>query len=301
MNKKRNKVDLRDAGLRIGAVFGSFFFKTEHLHYGYWDDSLEVNIDNLPLAQQIYSSFLLEHVPAEVKSILDVGCGVGENARLLLDKGFKVDCVSPSAYLTEKTREKVQDQSKIFECYFEQVETDKRYDLILFSESFQYINMEKAFEQCMRLLNTGGYILICDFFKVRPQSAQVRRAISGGYRIEAFFETVGRFPLEQLKDIDITRYTAPNYTLVDQILKTVVLPTVQTFKDAMQSNYRFTSRLCSFIGRLFFRKKLQKLHYKYLSGNRNAENFSLYKTYRLFLYRKVDIPKGQSPARPSTA
>lgn len=286
MSKKKNKVDLRDAGLRIGTILGSFFFKSEHLHYGYWDDLLEVNVDNLSLAQQKYSAFLLEHVPPEVKSILDVGCGVGENARLLLDKGFKVDCVSPSAYLTEKTREKVLDQCEIFECYFEQVETGKRYDLILFSESFQYINMEKAFEQCMRLLNPGGYILICDFFKVRPQSAQMRRAISGGHRIEAFFQTIGRFPLEQLKDIDITRYTAPNYTLVDQIRKTVILPLVQTVKDAMQSNYRCTSRLCSLIGRIFFRKKLEKLSYKHLSGNRNAENFALYKTYRLFLYHK---------------
>lgn len=287
MSKKKNNVDLRDAGLRIGAVLGSFFFKTEHLHYGYWDESLEINVENLPLAQQKYSAFLLEHVPAEVKSILDVGCGIGENARLLLDKGYKVDCVSPSAYLTEKTREKVQDQSEIFECFFEKVETDKRYDLILFSESFQYINMEQAFTQCMRLLNPGGYILICDFFRLRPQSAPVRRAIGGGHRIERFFETVKRFPVEQLKDIDITRYTAPNYTLVDQIRKTVMLPIVETVKDAMQSNYRFTSRFISFIGRVFFGKKLKKLHYRHLSGNRNADNFTLYKSYRLFLYRKA--------------
>ena len=162
---KRGKKSSRELGLEVAASGGRHFFNIEHLHYGYWTNGLAVNMANFPAAQEKYTEYLLEHVPEGVKTILDVGCGTGKNARRLADMGYKVDCVSPNHYLSERTRELLGEGSTVFECEYEKLETERRYDCILFSESFQYINLIKGIEQTVRLLNNSGHLLVCDVFK----------------------------------------------------------------------------------------------------------------------------------------
>jgi SAM-dependent methyltransferase len=280
---KREKVDTRDIGLQIGLIFGQFFLKTSHLHYGYWPEDLEVNIDNFPEAQKNYTNFLMSHISDDVKSILDVGCGVGENAEILLAKGHQVDCVSPSKFLSDVTRQKVGDRIELFECFFEDIQTEKKYDMILFSESFQYIKMDKAFQKCMNLLKDDGYILICDFFKIPGEGA---RPMGGGHRLAKFNRVIGEFPFNKIKEIDITEYTAPNIDLVDQVLRQVAMPIQGILSNLLHTNYKILSKISGFIAQLFFRKKLEKIKFKYFSGERNAENFKKFKRYYLFLYQK---------------
>lgn len=90
------KVDSKEVGLIAGLNLLNFFLGTRDLHYGLWQDDLEVCIQNLPAAQQRYSDFLINHIPAGVKRILDVGCGAGGLASELLARGFEVEGVSPS-------------------------------------------------------------------------------------------------------------------------------------------------------------------------------------------------------------
>jgi len=277
------KVSSQDVGLKLGRILGQFLLKTDHLHYGFWTEGLEVNLDNLPQAQSDYADFLMGNIPEGINSILDIGCGVGENASLLLKKGYKVDCVSPSQYLSQVTREKVGDKCEIFESTFETVQTDKKYDLMLFSESFQYIKIEKALDKCAHLLNDGGYILICDFFKIPAEGA---RPMGGGHKLAKFFKIMAEKPFTQVKELDITNNAAPNITLVDNFLQQVVVPIHKIITEFLHSNYKITSGIARFIANLFFKKKLKKLAYKYLSGERNEANFKKFKTYRLFLYQK---------------
>ena len=281
--QQSEKVDTRDLGLQVGNILGKFLFKTEHLHYGYWPEDLEVSFDNLSQSQKNYTEFLLSHIPENVKTILDVGCGVGENAHKLLQKGYKVDCVSPSPFLTGKTREKVQDKSEIFECFFEDLQTDKKYDLILFSESFQYIKLVKSIPKALGLLNPEGYILISDFFKIPGEGTS---PMGGGHKLARFHEVIGEYPLTQLKDLDITKETAPNMHLVDEALQTVALPIKNLIDNMLKCNYKILYKIALFIANLFWKKRLKKLEFKYLSGERNAESFKKFKSYRLFVYQK---------------
>ena len=93
MSDKRDKRTIsREIGLEIGAVCGKHFLKLEHLHYGYWTDDLELEIFNLHIAQENYVNFLISHIPEGAKTILDVGCGMGQISRKLLDKGYTMDC-----------------------------------------------------------------------------------------------------------------------------------------------------------------------------------------------------------------
>ena len=108
MNKKyQDKVTSNEIGLEIGLVLSRFFFNTEHLHFGYWPDNLPLNIDNLKQAQDYHSDQIINAIPKNVDTILDVGSGSGGLAEKLIEKKYKVECVSPSEYLSDAIEKKL--------------------------------------------------------------------------------------------------------------------------------------------------------------------------------------------------
>lgn len=278
--KKQKKVSSKEIGLEIGLIIGKHFFNTEHLHYGYWTSELNIDLLNFTQAQENYSNFIISHIPDGAKTILDVGCGIGRLALKLINIGYRVDCVSPSSVLTEHAHNLLADKSHIFECSFEKLQTEKRYDVILFSESFQYVNLEKAIQNSIKFLNDNGYLLICDFFKT---DAEGKSIIGGGHKLIRFYDTISRYPLKLVKDIDITKETAPTIDIANDFLTNVGLPIWDLLTHFFKTNYRFIFKLVQWK----YRRKIEKINRKYFKGARNADNFKLFKTYRLFLYEKV--------------
>lgn len=277
------KVDSKEVGLVAGLNLFNFFLGTRDLHYGLWQDDLEVCIQNLPEAQQRYSDFLISHIPEGVTRILDVGCGAGGVASELLKRGYQVEGVSPSPLLSEAAQQQAGADFKIHQGRFEDVgfSDDDKFDLVLFSESFQYITLDTVLQNARRRLNPGGYILICDFFKT---GAPGRSVIGGGHPLKKFMAVLEKSGLEVLADKDITRETAPNLDIVDQMGRELFYPTFKLIGYAFDSNHPWLARLI----RWKYQKKLKKIDRKYLSGERNGENFALHKVYRLFLLR---VPK----------
>ncbi len=277
------KVDSKEVGLIAGLNLFNFFLGTRDLHYGLWQDDLEVCIQNLPAAQQRYSDFLISHIPAGVKRILDVGCGAGGLASELLARGFEVEGVSPSPLLSEAAQQQAGEGFKIHQGRFEDVRFDQeqKFDLVMFSESFQYITLASVFENAMQRLKPGGYILICDFFKT---DAPGRSVIGGGHPLKKFMAALEKSGLEVLADEDITRETAPNLDIVDQMGRELLHPTFKLIGYAFDSNHPWLAKLL----RWKYQKKIKKINRKYLSGERNGENFALHKVYRLLLLRKPE-------------
>jgi len=277
------KVDSREVGLVAGLNLFNFFLGTRDLHYGFWEDDLEVCIQNLPEAQKRYSDFLIGHIPEGVQRILDVGCGAGGVATELLARGYKVEGVSPSPLLSEAAQQQAGDSFRIHHGRFEDVsfEDDEKFDLVLFSESFQYITLDTALEKAGQLLGPGGYVLICDFFKTNAAGKSV---IGGGHPIDKFMGALDRSGLEVLEDKDITQQTAPNLDIVNQMGQELLLPTFRLVGYAFDRNHPWLSRIL----RWKYRKKIRKIDRKYLSGERSGENFARYKVYRLLLLRKPE-------------
>ncbi len=280
MSKLPDRVDSREVGLVAGLNLFHFFLGTRDLHYGLWGDDLEVKVQNMPEAQKRYSEFLLSHIPGGVERVLDVGCGAGGVASELIARGYRVEGVSPSPLLSKAARDQVGEDFVIHEGRFEDVRfaDDDKFDLVLFSESFQYIDLDRVLEYAKRRLNPGGHVLICDFFKVR---APGRSVIGGGHPIEKFRAALEASGLEVLEDIDITAETAPNLDLVAQMGEKLFLPTAELVGYAFDRNHPWLARLV----RWKYQKKLRKIRRKYLSGERNGENFARHKVYRMLLLR----------------
>jgi SAM-dependent methyltransferase len=279
--KKTEKYLSREVGLEIASICGRYFLKLEDLHYGYWTADLPVDIVNLHKAQENYTQFLISNLPDGIHTILDVGFGTGGVARRLIEGGYKVDGVSPSSFFADQGRQLLGDQVNVFECRYEDFETENRYDLVLFSESFQYIHVETALEKTRRLLNDGGYMLICDVFRKETEG---RRHQKGGHRLDKFRELIRDYPFEPVQDIDITELTAPTIDILSDALK-------EAGKPALDSGLRFLSGRYPLAFRFFswkYRKQFGKMDEKYFSGQRTGAKFKEFKSYRLLLYRKVD-------------
>ena len=255
-------------------------FKLDHLHYGLWKKGLEPEILNLHIAQDEYCKFIIAHIPAEVKSILDVGCGAGAFSKRLVDLGYNVDCVCPTEYQNKLVEELLGKTSEVFKCKFEEIQTAKKYDMVQFCESFQYIDLDRVLDVAASVVRQGGYMLICDFFK--KQSAD-KCGIKGGHKLDKFMDLLGRSPFEIIEDIDITEQTAPNMDILDRATKEVMIPVVSAVERFFKSRNPFVLKLIKWK----YRKKIEKAEKKYLQGKRAGKDFAESKTYRLFVCRKT--------------
>lgn len=277
-------MDSREAGL----VLAQQLLGIDDLHYGLWDDDLDLTISNLAVAQQRYSDQLISRLPAPTEDvrILDIGSGTGHLIQQCLDKGYRIDGVSPSPSLSKLIRERIKNRgdcdTQLFECRFEDFPADdhlQQYDAAYFSESFQYIPMEKAFEVLQKILKPGGKVIICDFFQRSDAdlSAPGANTFGGGHDLDRFKTLLGTVPFEEKSDIDITGKVSRNIALLDDILMNRLGPSLRTLGAFLGSRYPKSYWLLT----RPFQKRFRKLETKYFSGHRSQETFERFKTYHL--------------------
>ena len=274
-----NRVSTRELGLILAARL----LKTEHLHYGLWRPDLEVTAANLPRAQEAYVERLLAMIPAGVRTILDVGCGTGGVAQRLLAAGYTVEAISPSPPLTELVRRKLGPHFQVYSTTLEGFNASRTYDLVLFSESFQYVPLRESLPKVASLLAPGGHALICDFFATDVPGTS---ALRGGHRLSTFRALLTEHPFRVVADDDVTPAVAPNLALVDAWLTDYALPVWETLGYWLRARHPWLARL----GRRLFRRRLERLAFKYFSHQRTPETFARFKSYRFILLQRTEAP-----------
>ena len=276
---KNNKVSSQKIGLDIGLVIGRFFMGSEDLHYGYWPNGKDASVQNFAHAQDSHSELIMNQIPENINYILDVGGGSGNLALKLLNNGYSVDCVIPSAFLAEQAKTKLGNNSVIHICSFEQMPSTKTYDLIIFSESFQYVKMKESLQKIEKMTSPNGHLLICDFFR---RDLPEKSPIGGGHSWQDFKDTISTLPLQQVTDLDISVETAPTIDLLDQFCQDVLMPISEMSGSYLQYNYPYLTALLNWK----LKKRIEKIRRTYLSGELNGESFKKFKTYRLLLYKR---------------
>ena len=273
------KIDSKAVGLDIGLLIGRFFMDTEDLHYGYWPNDKTATAQNFAEAQLRHSQLIIDNIPEGVRSILDVGSGSGNLAEKLLELGYEVDCVLPSEFLAENIRKKLGDRSSVHVCGFEDLDTEKSYDMILFSESFQYVKLDLSINKIMDMLPQDGHLFICDFFR---KDIPGKSPLGGGHKWAKFEEKINEVPLTKKTDIDITEETAPTNDLLDKFVTDVLDPIKTMSGKYLESNY---PNLTGFLN-WKYEKRIAKINRVYFTGQLTSANFIKYKTYRLLLFQK---------------
>lgn len=261
----------------LAYIFLRYFFETEYLHFGWWD-GLEPKCANLKKAQELYVENLIRMIPTDVRSILEVGCGSGEMAKKLLDAGYQIDVVSPPSVMTSYAQEKLKGRVNFYECVFEDYVEDKRYDLVLFSESFQFVNLDIAVSKAIQY---GGYILIADVFR---NDLQGKSPIGGGHSYSEFISKVRENKINIIDDRDVTRFIAPQFDLEHDVMHNFVKP----FFGVLERMYLTSGlpvRLLIKILLSLNKKGLHKLRDKHFGqgGRRDGKAFERYKYYRFIL------------------
>ena len=252
---------------------------SEDLHYGYWPNGKDASVQNFAHAQDRHSELILDHIPEKTNYILDVGGGSGNLALKLLNKGYSVDCVIPSEFLAEQAKAKLGNESVIHICGFEQMPTTKTYDLIIFSESFQYVKMEASIHKVENMISPIGHLLICDFFR---RDIPGKSPMGGGHSWQDFKNIISTLPFQQVTDLDISEETAPTIDLLDQFCRDVLMPISEMSGSYLQYNYPYLTTLLNWK----LKKRIKKIRRTFLSGELNGESFKKFKTYRLLLYKR---------------
>ena len=279
----------------LGLVLAQQLLDVEDLHYGLWDAELALTLTNVPIAQQRYTTLLLDLLARMLAGvnrphILDVGCGTGQMMVQMLERGYEVDAVNPSAHLNAQVRERLAGINatapRLFETVFESLPTEAQhhqYDLLLFSESFQYIPLPEFFANSTRLIKPDGRVVICDFFKTAAHGdgESGDRSFSGGHILAEFYQRVSRSGFEIEQDEDLTKRVSPNIALLDEWLTARLVPAAGSVDQFLQGAYPKTTGLVKWL----LRRKLARARFKYLSGNRTQAVFEKYKSYRLIVLR----------------
>jgi MPBQ/MSBQ methyltransferase len=140
------------------------------LHYGYWEplptSKEELTIPQLRAAQAAYAAKLVTFIPETVKTLLDVGCGTGGNAGYLLERGYTVEGLAPDPFQQERFLKTTQGNALFHLTEFEKFTPTHTYDLVLLSESSQYMAALDIAQCAAKALDDGGYLLLADMMRL---------------------------------------------------------------------------------------------------------------------------------------
>ncbi|MEB3312297.1 MAG: methyltransferase domain-containing protein [Snowella sp.] len=207
-----------------------------YLHYGYWEplptSAEERSLFRLRIAQEAYSKKLLSFLPPNTESLLDVGCGIGGNAVFLLNQGLKVDGLAPDPFQQEKFLEKTQGKAKFYLSKFEDFQATQAYDVVMLSESSQYMAAVDIAKSAAAALKPDGYLLLADM--LRTDANYTQGIFSNCHDVEELAEALSQAGFELIKREDISQQVAPTLDLAVEVFRQYGLSTGEYIANVLK-------------------------------------------------------------------
>ena len=260
--------------------------RSPYLHYGFWDNPESVNASEFTLnemvkAQGRYIEHLVSFIPEDVKTVLDVGAGIGGNSSYLLSKGYEVEALSPDEYQETVFAEKYNGEVKFHRSKFEDFKPEKKYDLVLESESACYIQIEPGWETARKTIRDGGYLLASDYF-LHHNDGSGDWHIKAAHDEKVYMEMAEKYGFKLIREYDQTENTMPTLDGMKAFMERFIYPTVEFSSQYMDKNYPFILKV---IKKAFGNKVDKKLKQFSLL---ESDEFRKYKRYMIYLFQKVD-------------
>lgn len=244
----------------------------DHLHYGLWNGE-PLTLEGLKVAQVRFSRHLLSWIPADVESVLDVGCGIGSTSLMLKEGGYDVEGLSPDPYHEKAFEDRVGVPFHL--SRFQEFTPERRYDLVLMSESAQYIWLDRLFPAATTSA-PGGHLLVADYFTVNGATGALGRS---GHPLDEFLETARNHGLHLLRREDVTEQAVPTLDLASRWVERYIDPCLALVSDHVE---RKVPRLVR-TARWLLRRRLEKA--AELRTLIDSDAFRAEKRYLLLLFR----------------
>lgn len=231
-----------------------------YLHYGYWEplptSVEERSLYRLQIAQEAYVKKLFSFIPSEIQTLLDVGCGIGGNAFFLLQQGLTVEGLAPDPFQREKFLEKTEGQAIFHLMKFEDFTSKKLYDLILFSESSQYMAAFDLAQGAAKVLKPGGYLLLADM--LRSDAYYTEGIFSNCHEVEELNEALSQAGFRLMNWEDISPQVAPTLDLAIEHFRQFGLSTGEYVANVIQIAFPPLYALLNWAYRRWLEKTLRE-------------------------------------------
>lgn len=191
-----------------GSIFGNNF-----LHYGYFSDPAtdpeQLSFADLKQAMDDYATLLVTRVTAGER-VLDVGCGMGGLLARLDRHGAQPTALTPNRAQAAHIR-RTWPQIPLVESTFEGIDAARlphRFDVVINSESFQYIELDAGMRNVRALLKPAaedGRWIVTDYFRLTAQAKN-----RSGHLLADFEAACARHGLALRERVDITENVLPS-------------------------------------------------------------------------------------------
>ncbi|AKU90777.1 hypothetical protein AKJ08_1164 [Vulgatibacter incomptus] len=132
------------------------------LHYGWFSEgrSGATSVEALRNGQRRFVDEVVELVPREAGTLLDVGTGTGDVAAALAGRGHVVTSISPDPDQARWARRHLGPALELVPVRFEDFPLGRRFDCVLFSESSNYVDLDNLLVRSDELLAVGGSLVL---------------------------------------------------------------------------------------------------------------------------------------------
>lgn len=135
------------------------------------DNPFDIAAPKYAAVRPAYPPSVLDIIVAEVtshggqpKRAADIGAGTGKMSLLLAHKGFEVEAIEPSAPMRRQMREALDRTQAHIRIHNARAEasglTDSSLDLVVFAQSWHWVDAEAASAEAARILRPGGVLAV---------------------------------------------------------------------------------------------------------------------------------------------
>ena len=192
------------------------------LHYGYFSDPTikpeEISIKNIEDAQVLYCQKIIDQITHTKDNILDVGCGMGGLAQMMIQNKLNVDVLTPNSNQIAYIR-KTYPELKYYNSKFENIDSRNKYKTIVHSESLQYIDLDSAFEKASSIILENGKWIITDYFRITDEGIN-----KSGHRLKDFRDKAQAHKWKITLESDITENILPTLKYINMYATRFLFP-----------------------------------------------------------------------------
>jgi len=171
-----------------------------YLHYGLFEREDE----SIGVAQQRSTDLLLARLPPPPGRLLEVGVGLGTTFARLRRLGYDAEGITPDPTQIAIAQSRFAGELPLHAIGLESFETSRRYDIVLFQESAQYVDSAVLFGKVAALSAPGASLIVLDEFALRPVDRP-----DALHRLDRFLAAAQSQAFRLEEEIDLSRKAAP--------------------------------------------------------------------------------------------